>query len=79
MAKQKKYSVLLLYPMDQTDGKPETYYTHVTATSPEEATQKAIKEAIKVNGWEENAEGFEMLCVIGGHRQLLDWIDRERR
>lgn len=70
MLRAKKYSVLLLYPEgDRTTG-PETYFTHVEASGPEQAVTMAKWRA----DWDNNGliprDAFIPLAVFKGHIEM---------
>jgi hypothetical protein len=79
MKRRKKFSVLLLYPVDLNEGGHQTYYSRVCAIDVADAIKVAQREASTANGsaWEESddpetardklASEFKQLLVIAGH------------
>ena len=70
----KEYSVLLLYPDYLADDPSETFYEHVTATSPKNAGLVAQQSAISANAMDEDTDpdDFAVLLILEGHHHGVD-------
>jgi len=70
--RNRKWSVMLMYPLAACDHEPSTFYCFVTAGNRDEAVHRARLKLLKANEWTTDdyaLEDLEELLVLKGWRR----------